>query len=192
MLVRTSDRTGDAPHLRVCAVNGALRRMQRERRVAGRGMARRVLASVDGMEFRVLGPLEVRGEHGPVALGGSKLRGTLAFLLLHSNEPVSAERLAVALWGEEAPARAIKTVQVHVSRLRQALGDSRVLVTTAAGYRLCVQPDELDSQRFERLVEAGRRALAQGDAEGAGTVLREALALWRARRWRISPSSRLP
>lgn len=131
------------------------------------------------MEFRVLGPLEVRGEHGPVALGGSKLRGTLAFLLLHANEPVSAERLAVALWGEEAPARAIKTVQVYVSRLRQALGDSGVVVTTPAGYRLCVQPDELDTQRFERLVDAGRRALAQGDAEGAGALLRKALALWR-------------
>ena len=36
---------------------------------------------------------------------------------------MSAERLALALWGEDAPAGAVKTVQVHVSRLRKALGD---------------------------------------------------------------------
>ena len=59
-----------------------------------------------------------------VALGGTKPRALLAVLLLHANEPVSAERLAVALWGEDAPAGAVKTVQVHVSRLRKALGDA--------------------------------------------------------------------
>ena len=75
------------------------------------------------MDFRILGPLEARNERGAVALGGVKPRAVLAVLLLHANEPVSAERLAVALWGEDAPAGAVKTVQVHVSRLRKALGD---------------------------------------------------------------------
>jgi hypothetical protein len=70
------------------------------------------------MEFRILGPLEVNGEHGAVALGGIKPRAVLAVLLLHANEPVSADRLALALWGEDAPAGAVKTVQVHASRLR--------------------------------------------------------------------------
>ena len=36
---------------------------------------------------------------------GVKPRAVLAVLLLHRNEPVSAERLALALWGEDAPAR---------------------------------------------------------------------------------------
>jgi len=53
---------------------------------------------------------------------------------MHPNEPVSAERLAVALFGEDAPAGAVKTVRVHVSRLRRALGDPDALVTTADGY----------------------------------------------------------
>ena len=39
-----------------------------------------------------------------MALDGIKPRAVLAVLLLHANEPVSAERLALALWGEEAPA----------------------------------------------------------------------------------------
>ena len=131
------------------------------------------------MRFLILGPLEVHIDDGPVALGGIKPRALLAFLLLHPNEAVSAERLAVALWGEDAPSGATKTVQVHVSRLRKALGDADVITTTQAGYRVRVGPDELDAARFERLVESGRRALAGGQAEHAAAVLREALDLWR-------------
>src|SRR3954471_2080934 len=106
------------------------------------------------MEFRILGPLEVRGERGALALGGSKPRAVLAVLLLHPNEPVSADRLALALWGDDAPAGAAKTVQVHVSRLRKALGDPALVETTHAGYRLHVALDELDAERFEHGVEA--------------------------------------
>ena len=131
------------------------------------------------MEFRILGPLEVHGELGAIRVSGRKPRAVLAVLLLHANEPVSPERLALALWGEEAPATAVSTVQVHISRLRKALGDGEVVTTSSAGYRIRVDPGELDAERFERLVEDGRRALAAGRATEAATVLREALALWR-------------
>ncbi len=131
------------------------------------------------MEFRILGPLEVHGELGPIRVSGRKPRAVLAVLLLHANEPVSPERLALALWGEEAPSGAVSTVQVHVSRLRKALGDGELIATSPAGYRIRVEPGELDAERFERLVEDGRRALSAGRAEQAATVLREALALWR-------------
>ena len=130
------------------------------------------------MDFQILGPLEVRSERGAVGLGGAKPRAVLAVLLLHANESVSAERLAVALWGEEAPAGAVKTVQVHVSRLRKALGDPEAVITTPAGYRLQVHPGELDAERFANDVAQGQRALEAGDAERAGVVLREALELW--------------
>jgi WD40 repeat protein/DNA-binding SARP family transcriptional activator len=131
------------------------------------------------MEFRILGPLEVHGDLGAIRVSGRKPRAVLAVLLLHANEPVSPERLALALWGEEAPGGAVSTVQVHVSRLRKALGDGEVVTTSPAGYRIRVQPGELDAERFERLVEDGRRSLAAGDADRAAAVLREALALWR-------------
>jgi DNA-binding SARP family transcriptional activator len=49
------------------------------------------------MEFRILGPVEVHGEHGALALGGPKPRAILAVLALHANEPVSHERLALTL-----------------------------------------------------------------------------------------------
>jgi predicted ATPase/DNA-binding SARP family transcriptional activator len=131
------------------------------------------------MEFGILGPLEVRVRGRAPALGGAKPRALLAVLLLNANQAVSAERLALALWGEDAPAGAVSTIQVHVSRLRKALGDPGVLTTTAAGYRLRVDDGELDADRFEQLFAEGRRALAAGDAERAAAVLREALSLWR-------------
>ncbi|MEA2132000.1 MAG: hypothetical protein QOJ85_4891 [Solirubrobacteraceae bacterium] len=131
------------------------------------------------MRFLILGPLEVRGEHGAVALGGTKLRGLLAVLLLHANKPVSAERLALSLWGQDASNAVTKSVHVAVSRLRKALGDRVLIATTPAGYCLQMQPDELDATRFERLVADGSRALAGGRPEHAGALLREALSLWR-------------
>src|SRR3954452_6819214 len=131
------------------------------------------------MEFSVLGPLEVRADGRAVALGGPKPRGLLALLLLQAGRPVSAERIAVALWGEDAPADAAKTVQVHVSRLRRALGGDGVVVTTSAGYAIHPGPGELDADRFAELVRNGRRALDGGKAVGAASALREALDLWR-------------
>jgi predicted ATPase/DNA-binding SARP family transcriptional activator len=132
------------------------------------------------MDFRILGPLEVRdGGGGSLPLGATKPRAVLAVLLLHANEPVNAERLAVALWGEEAPTDATRTVQVYVSRLRKALGDTEVIATTPAGYRLRVGADELDAERFRRSMEAGRLALGAGLHERAAALLREALGFWR-------------
>src|SRR4051794_29115909 len=131
------------------------------------------------MQFSILGPLEVRAGGRTVALGGVKPRALLTLLVLHANQPVSAERLALALWGDDAAPSAVKTVQVHVSRLRKALGDPEALTTTPAGYRLRVSPGELDAERFEERVADGRSALAAGRCDEAAAALREALALWR-------------
>ena len=132
------------------------------------------------MEFEILGPLRVRADDGQlIALPGAKPRALLAMLLLAPNQAISAERLAVGLWGEDAPEGATATVRVHVSRLRRSLGAAAPLETTAAGYRLRVAPGELDAERFEDKLTTGRGELAAGRVEPARSVLREALALWR-------------
>ena len=131
------------------------------------------------MEFRLLGPLEVRDDRGTVALRGVKPRAVLAVLLLHANQPVSAERLAAALWGDDVQPDAVRTVRVYVSRLRAALGDPDVVVTTPAGYRLDVGFEQFDLGRFEHEVGAARGALAAAEPERASKLLRAALALWR-------------
>src|SRR4051794_28460811 len=119
------------------------------------------------MEFRILGPLEVFNDAGVVALGGPLPRALLAMLLLHADQPVPVARLSDALWGEDAPASAGRTLQVYVSRLRTAVGDRERLVIGPAGYRVRVLPGELDAQRFERGVTDGLEALARGQFERA-------------------------
>ena len=126
------------------------------------------------MEFRLLGPLEVVDGDRLLALGGVKPRSLLALLLLHANEVVSTDRLIDELWGDEPPATAAKSVQVHVSRLRKELGEDRLL-TRAPGYVLRVSPSELDLARFEQLLADAHGA----DPESQAATLREALALWR-------------
>jgi DNA-binding SARP family transcriptional activator len=134
------------------------------------------------MEFRILGPLEVRARGEAVPLGGTRQRAVLLLLLLHANDVVPAERLIDDLWGQRAPATAAHGVQVYVSNLRKLLaqtGDDGRLVSRSPGYVLRVEPGELDLERFERLVADARSALRDGAAPAAAETLREALALWR-------------
>src|SRR5690349_17834075 len=111
------------------------------------------------MQYRVMGPLEVRDGARVLAIGGPKPRALLTLLLLRANEPVSAERLAAALWGDEAPRDLVGTVRVHVSRLRRVLAEPEALETTPAGYRLAVEPGQLDAERFRTRLAEGRAAL---------------------------------
>ena len=64
-------------------------------------------------------------------------------------------------------------------QLRRTLGPDDVLRTRGHAYELAVADEALDAARFERLVEDGREALAEDDAERAAALLRDALALWR-------------
>jgi DNA-binding SARP family transcriptional activator/tetratricopeptide (TPR) repeat protein len=139
-------------------------------------------ASLFGMDFRILGPLEVLDEGRPVALSGSKQRALLALFLLHLGETLSTDRLIDELWGERPPATAAKTLQVHISRLRKALGGGEgdgLLVTREHGYELALDPERLDAHRFQELVARGRAELAAGRPERAASALDEALSLWR-------------
>lgn len=139
-----------------------------------------IAATRQGLRFQILGPLEVHAQGGPVALGGIKPRAVLAYLLLRAGEPVRIERLVMALWGDDAPGGAMKTIQIHISRLRKALWAPGLIKTTAAGYVLELGPDDvLDAQHFGGLVEIGRDALVNGEHERARALLREALGLWR-------------
>jgi YVTN family beta-propeller protein len=130
------------------------------------------------MEYRVLGPLEVRDGEQCVPLGGAKQRALLARLLLDANHVVSRDRLIDDLWGDEPPETAVQSVQVYVSRLRKLLPPD-TLLTHPAGYELDVAPGEVDLQSFERLRFAAREALARDEPELASALLHDALALWR-------------
>jgi DNA-binding SARP family transcriptional activator len=135
---------------------------------------------VAATDFRILGPLEVVEGGQPVRLAGSRQRALLAILLLHVGEAVSSDRLIEELWGDDPPQTGSAALRVRVSQLRRALGPAGdLLVTRPPGYALALAPEQLDLRRFERLVEAGGRALEHDDPATAVGHVGEALALWR-------------
>src|SRR5438045_9056223 len=91
------------------------------------------------LEYRILGPLEVRRGTDVVPVAGGNQRKVLLALALEPNRSVSREQLIDALWGERPPGRAKNALQVHVSALRDLLevGVDRgaVLAATPTGSR---------------------------------------------------------
>ena len=83
-----------------------------------------------------------------------------------------------ALWGEDLPASAAKTLQNYVSGLRKSL-PAGLVETTARGYRVRLSPHEVDAWQFEHEVGGARCALQAGDAGRARGLLIAALGLWR-------------
>jgi len=130
------------------------------------------------MDFRILGPLEVRDGDREVQLRGGKERALLALLLVNVNRTLALDRIVDGLWGEDVPETAQKMVQVHVSRLRKVL-DPQTIRTRPPGYALVLPPEQLDLHRFETGVLDARRSLDSGQAHEAAGRFREALSLWR-------------
>lgn len=126
------------------------------------------------LEFHILGPLEVVDGEEVLHLGGQKQRALLALLLLDPNRVVSTDRIVDALWGEQPPRTAATSLQNFVSQLRKLVGPE-TLVTKPPGYELRLSGEQLDLERFRRLVDEARGEPAEERAEG----LRRALALWR-------------
>lgn len=132
------------------------------------------------VRFGILGPTQVQRDDGqPVVLGGPRLRALLVRLLVDPGRVVGTERLIDDLYGSQPPDGAGNALQSQVSRLRRALPEPSLVELHPAGYRLAVEPDQVDAHRFERLAVDGHRALLAGDHRRAATVLREAEELWR-------------
>src|SRR6516165_4655874 len=135
-----------------------------------------------GLEFCVLGPVEVCEGGRKMPLGGPKQRALLADLILNAGTVVSAARLIDDVWGDTSPVSAGHTVETYISRLRRVLRDGsrpEVLLTRPPGYLLDVGPEHVDVLRFGQLVKDGTAAAGRGDHEEASAVLGAALALWR-------------
>ncbi|GLZ30482.1 SARP family transcriptional regulator [Lentzea sp. NBRC 105346] len=116
-------------------------------------------------EFRVLGPLEVRLDGRSVPVPAGQARVVLATLLLRANRLVSVDELIDRLWDGSPPNpdRAKTTLQMVVTRLRQALGEANCVRTVTGGYLAEVTSDQLDLLRFR---ESGDVALWAGPPLG--------------------------
>jgi predicted ATPase/DNA-binding SARP family transcriptional activator len=128
------------------------------------------------VRYRLLGPVEVVAPDGAVAVGGRQQRLLLAALLLEAGRPVATDRLCELLWATSPPAHPSAALRSQIARLRRTLAAVGGEVhLDATGYRLDVGPDEVDVDRFERLVAAA----AHVSPEAAVAFLDDALALWR-------------
>ncbi|MDJ0952178.1 MAG: BTAD domain-containing putative transcriptional regulator [Acidimicrobiia bacterium] len=134
------------------------------------------------MEFKVLGPLDVRGDNGePIIIRGSRERAILTVLLMAAGDDVADEVLVAAVWGEQGPTDPTAALQTAVSRLRRVLqpdgtADASVIERVPSGYRLAVNVEQIDWHRFEQLVAD---ASAATDPRRIRDLLREALRMWR-------------
>ncbi|NAS27502.1 AfsR/SARP family transcriptional regulator [Herbidospora sp. NEAU-GS84] len=134
----------------------------------------------EGARLRVtlLGTPRVSRGGAVLAVPGARLRGLFVRLALAGGRAVEPGVLVDAVWGAEPPAVPAHALQTLVSRLRRALGPADVVVWAAGGYRLVVDPDDVDVVRFERLVATGRERLWAGEPQAARAALAEAVALW--------------
>lgn len=131
------------------------------------------------MRIRLLGAVEAESDEGrPILLSAAKERSLLATLALAAGRDVSSDTLVWALWGDEPPPAARKTLQTYVWNLRQAFG-SRRIETGPTGYRLAVDASDVDVTLFRELTRRGDVAMRRGDVSDARSLLAEALSLWR-------------
>ncbi|MBF9129633.1 tetratricopeptide repeat protein [Plantactinospora sp. S1510] len=132
------------------------------------------------MRIRVLGSVEIASADGFVAAGTAKQRCVLAVLAMHPGQAVTTAGLIDRVWGEAPPVHARDSVYAHVSRLRRLLRDIGVpLRKTGSGYRLEVDPEEVDLHRARGLAKRARSCAEADDIGASAEGYRRALALWR-------------
>jgi predicted ATPase len=115
----------------------------------------------------------VRWRGQPVV--GDRPQALLAALAAHDCRPVRTEELIGLVWGDEAPRNGMKSLQVLVSRVRNACGPDAI-VRDGIGYRLGTAPGEVDSARLSGLVREAAAALDR-DAAATAKLAQEALTL---------------
>ncbi|MFJ4279510.1 BTAD domain-containing putative transcriptional regulator [Streptomyces massasporeus] len=143
------------------------------------------------MHIGILGTLAVSVNGVSITPTAPKARQVLALLAVHADQVVPVDALIEELWDAGPPRSARTTVQTYVLQLRelittalessaegQAATAKDVLMTLPGGYLLHSGDGTSDIRDFERLSEAGYRAMEAGDFAEAARYLREALALW--------------
>ena len=140
------------------------------------------MATASGVvEIRALGPLEVLVDGSAVSTGGPVRRAALAYLALGPGRAVSADELAEAIWGDLAFERDRGTLQVHVHKLREALGPrgKQILLTGDAGYSIDTGTVQVDAIEWAAQVATAEEAGRRTDWEAAAESYAAALDQWR-------------
>ena len=140
------------------------------------------------MRLHDLGQLSLEIDGRMRMPNGSRPTTLLALLAVHANRRVPVDTMIEALWGDQVTDGRGSTLESHVWRLRRVLEPDRgrgtapaVLVNDTGGYRLLVDPADIDSAVFERLADEGREALGTDRPDRALRRFDAAIELWRGR-----------
>jgi len=142
--------------------------------------------------FKLLGVFEVTSDaNGALSAGRSatprapKVRGVLALLLLQANRVVHVETIIEELWGPNPPRSAVTIVQTYIYHLRKIFAAENLdppgkplLATRSPGYLLHAEPEQVDAEVFERLVQEGRDLKEKDRPRQAAAALSRALGMW--------------
>lgn len=131
-----------------------------------------------GTQFQALGRIRLLRDGAEAAISGKLARTFLAMLLSRPNEPVPVHVLAEALWPGEPDAGAQRKLQLHAHKLRRLLDEPDRLAFEHGGYRLRVDPGDVDVQVFESLADQAVES-AGVDRTRCAESARRALELWR-------------
>lgn len=129
--------------------------------------------------FHVLGPVTASLDASALKITAPRQRALLANLLVHANQTVSTSKLIDGIWGSSPPQHPESALQIVVSRLRRALDAvSPRLVSDSSGYRIELDPEELDLTRSRSHFVDAQQAMRGGDATHAAAALEAALGCW--------------
>ncbi|MFF5204383.1 BTAD domain-containing putative transcriptional regulator [Streptosporangium sp. NPDC000396] len=118
-------------------------------------------------------------ERAPLRKGREQI--VVALLGLNLDIVVTSDLMIDAIWGEDPPRTAQNQVAICVSSLRKRLagpGDS-LIATVRSGYILRAENCEVDYVIAQERIRLAHTARADGRAEDARRLLREAMGLWR-------------
>jgi predicted ATPase/DNA-binding SARP family transcriptional activator len=124
------------------------------------------------VELRVLGEVLAVDASREVGLRPVERR-LLAALVVGRPSVVRYEALAEAVWGSRVPRSAKHSLQAHVRRVRESVGDG-IISTANGGYQLG-SGVTVDVDLFEAAIDAATST----SAAGAAARWQEALSLWR-------------
>ncbi|MFD0741240.1 BTAD domain-containing putative transcriptional regulator [Phytohabitans flavus] len=133
--------------------------------------------------MRVLGPLEVRANGAPLALGTRKQQTVLAMLAVQAGRVVGLEELIDELWPADPPASAVPNARTYAANLRRLFDASEptrgLIRRQGDGYMLCADRPAVDLDAFLDDCQAARDLRAAAEPAKAATLLAGALARWR-------------
>jgi DNA-binding SARP family transcriptional activator len=135
---------------------------------------------VPRLRVLLLGSLTVVDDDGlePEMPSARLVRAVLETLALRAGSVVQPWELIDTVWGEDPPTTVRKSVQAAIGVWRRVLG-SMTIQTVSGGYRLWVDSDDVDINRFERYIRNGFASMNQGEYGLAAESLSAALGLWR-------------